>query len=307
MLRFFRSGIDKVKTALSKTRAALGQKITALFSKPIDETTIEELEQILYEADLGTELATLLAEDVKSFLRKNPSATSEIITSFIEEKAHAILKQPSKISEKPTSHPQIVLIVGVNGSGKTTTIAKLAQKEIAEGKTVLLAAGDTFRAAATEQLETWANRLNCAIVKGKKGGDPAAVVFDALTSAKAKQIDTVFIDTAGRLQNKSELMRELEKIKRVCTKVIDDAPHVTLLILDATVGQNALDQTETFNSFTPLTGIALTKLDGTAKGGIALSIYNKFGIPLKWIGLGEKADDLIPFDPKTYVEALFKS
>jgi len=199
----------------------------------------------------------------------------------------------------------VVLIVGVNGSGKTTSIAKLARKLQEEGESLLLAAGDTFRAAAIDQLATWAERLDIPLIKSTPGGDPAAVAFDAATAAKARGVDTLIIDTAGRLQNKTDLMHELEKVGRVIKKVIPDAPHETLLVLDATTGQNALDQAEVFNTFTPLSGIILSKLDGSAKGGIALSIYQKLGIPIEWVGVGETLDDLVPFDKDAYADALF--
>ena len=201
--------------------------------------------------------------------------------------------------------PYVFLIVGVNGSGKTTSIAKLAKHFQSEGKKVLLAAGDTFRAAAIEQLATWAERLQMDIIKSKPGSDPSAVAFDALTAAKARGFDVVFIDTAGRLQNKTDLMQELEKIRRVCSKVVPTAPHETLLVLDATTGQNAIDQAKVFHAVTPLNGIVLAKLDGSAKGGIILSIYQDLGIPVRWVGTGEKADDLEPFDPIAYADSLF--
>ena len=205
-----------------------------------------------------------------------------------------------------TPSPRVLLIVGVNGSGKTTSIAKLARAYQSEGKKVLLAAGDTFRAAAIEQLSTWSERLGVDIIKSKPGADPSAVAFDALTAAQARDCDIVLIDTAGRLQNKVDLMQELEKIKRVCQKVIPSAPHETLLVLDATTGQNAIDQATLFHQVTPLSGIILAKLDGSAKGGIILSIYQKLKIPVLWVGTGEGPDDLEPFDPATYADSLFE-
>jgi fused signal recognition particle receptor len=203
-----------------------------------------------------------------------------------------------------TASPHVILIVGVNGSGKTTSIAKLAHYYRAEGKSVLIAAGDTFRAAAIEQLETWGQRVGVPVIKSKPNGDPSAVAFDAIASAKAKSIDIVLIDTAGRLQTKTDLMQELAKVRRVCQKQIPDAPHETLLILDATVGQNALDAARVFHQFTPITGIVLTKLDGSAKGGIAVAIQKELKIPIRWIGLGEKESDLAFFDVEHYINAL---
>jgi fused signal recognition particle receptor len=304
MLNFLKSTFLKVKSALSKTRSLLGTKIQTLFSTPWDESTFESLEQIFYEADLGVALSEQLTNVVKSYLKKNPKASQEMILEDLKRHALSLLEEPTTIKAKKGG-PHVILIVGVNGSGKTTTIAKLAEKYRDEGKKVLLAAGDTFRAAAIDQLSLWADFVHVEIVKSKPGSDPAAVVFDALTKAKAKNFDVVLIDTAGRLQNKTDLMNELEKIKRTCAKIIDNSPHETLIILDATTGQNALDQARIFNQFTPLTGIALTKLDGTAKGGIILSIYSELKVPILWIGVGEKADDLLPFDPASYVDALF--
>jgi len=212
---------------------------------------------------------------------------------------------PSTASSVVMGKPHVILIVGVNGSGKTTSIAKLAAKFQKEGKKVLLAAGDTFRAAAIEQLDTWAKRLGVEIVKSSPGADPAAVAFDGASAAVARGIDVVFVDTAGRLQNKVDLMRELEKVRRTLKKVIPEAPHETLLVLDATTGQNAVDQAKAFHAVTPLSGIVLTKLDGSAKGGIILSIYKELGLPVLWVGTGEGAEDLEPFDPKAYVDSLF--
>ncbi len=303
MLNFLKSGYQKIKSALSKTRSLLSSKLQALFTKPWDEATFEELEQILYEADLGSAAASDFVQEIRKFLHKKPDATREEILKAFQAHALALLHTAPPI---PYKHPHVILIVGVNGSGKTTSIAKLAHILQKEGKKVLLAAGDTFRAAAIDQLSLWAEKLGCEIVKSKPGSDPAAVAFDALTAAKARGVDVVLLDTAGRLQNKKELMQELEKIRRTCSKVIPDAPHETLLVLDATTGQNALDQAATFHACTPLSGILLAKLDGSAKGGIILSIYKQLGIPVRWVGVGEKIEDLLPFDPESYVQALFE-
>ena len=198
----------------------------------------------------------------------------------------------------------MVLIVGANGSGKTTSVAKLANYYKKEGKKGLIAAADTFRAAANEQLETWANRLDIPLIQSQSGSDPAAVAFDALDAALARKMDLLFIDTAGRLQNKTALMQELAKVRRICKEKVPQAPHETLLVLDATIGQNALDQAKTFHQFTPISGIILTKLDGSAKGGIAALIQKELNIPILWVGMGEKEEDLIPFDPAAYLDAL---
>ncbi len=307
MFQFLKSSYQKIKGALAKTRQALGARLASLFKAPWDEATFEHLEQILYEADLGTVCSAELVEEVRLFLKKNRDAALPDLLAFLREEALRRLSLPSKVHPRTPlqGDPLIILVVGVNGSGKTTSIAKLAHAYQKEGKKVLVAAGDTFRAAAIEQLTTWAERLGIDIVKSAPGSDPAAVAFDALTAAKARGIDVVLIDTAGRLQNKTDLMRELEKVTRVMTKVYPTAPHETLLVLDATTGQNAIDQATVFHSFTPLTGIILAKLDGSAKGGIVLAIYQKLGIPVRWVGVGEGIDDLMPFDATAYADALF--
>lgn len=307
MFKFLKSGYEKIKTALSKTRSALSQRIQALFGKPWNDETFDELEQILFEADLGTRCASSFVEHLRSRLRTKPTNDMEEILKIFHDYTLSILNTANPLEPKTATagEPYVYLIVGVNGSGKTTSIAKLAKRFQQEGKKVLLAAGDTFRAAAIEQLSTWADRLGIEIVKSKPGSDPSAVAFDALTAAKARGMDIVLIDTAGRLQNKADLMKELEKVRRVCSKVIPSAPHETLLVLDATTGQNAIDQAQVFNESTPLNGILLAKLDGSAKGGIVLSIYQQLGIPVLWVGTGEKADDLEPFDHVAYADSLF--
>lgn len=302
-----KSGLSKIRRAFSRTRSILGEKVRDLFGNPLDEDTLDALEQILYEADLGSALATEFVEHIRHFYRKNPTSKSKELLQAMKNHAREILESPPSVTGKTPEAgvPRTFLIVGVNGSGKTTSCAKLARLFQEEGKKVLLAAGDTFRAAAIEQLDIWAQRLKIDCVKGKPKGDPSAVIFDALTAAKARGIDLVIADTAGRLQSKTELMEELAKITRVSQKVIPDAPHEIYLILDATTGQNAIDQAKTFNQFTPLTGLILTKLDGSAKGGIILSIYHQMGIPIRYIGIGEKEDDFIPFDVESYIDALF--
>lgn len=307
MFNFLKASYQKVKAALSKTRSLLGGKIKALFGQPWSDETFDELEAILYEADLGSLCAAEFVEFTKKFLRKNPHASQEEILHAERDFALEILAAPPKVVPRTPAQgePLVILIVGVNGSGKTTSIAKLARHFQSEHKKVLLAAGDTFRAAAIEQLTLWAEKLGCEIVKSKPGSDPSAVAFDALTAAKARGCDVVILDTAGRLQNKTDLMRELEKMHKVCAKVVPTAPHQTLLVLDATTGQNAVDQATVFHAFTPLTGIILAKLDGSAKGGIALSLYKQLGVPIEWVGVGEKMEDFLPFDRESYVNALF--
>lgn len=301
MFGFFK----KIKSALAKTRSYLSSKLKSLFGQPWDDATLGKLEQILYEADLGTNCTAHIIDELKIFFRKNPKPSSDDVLDEMRRISLDILKSKPKLEPK-SGHPQVILVVGVNGSGKTTSIAKLARHFQEEGKKVILGAADTFRAAAIEQLETWAQRLKIDIVKGQMGSDPSAVAFDALEAATARHADVVLIDTAGRLQNKTDLMHELKKISRVCDKVIPGAPHDILLVLDATMGQNALDQAKVFHEFTPLTGIILAKLDGSAKGGIVLSIYRELQIPIRWVGVGEGKDDLISFEAEEFVENLFE-
>ena len=293
--------LKKLASPFSRIKSALGQKIRSLFSSNSDENTYEDLERLFYEADLGAELSAQLVEEVRSFAKKQPDSTPEQILAHIETKLAALFPPSPPIALR---HPHVILIVGVNGSGKTTSLAKLAQHYRDQNKKVLIAAGDTFRAAAIEQLQVWAERIGVDLVKAQPMSDPSAVAFDALQAALARKSDIVLIDTAGRLQNKTDLMHELAKIRRVIQKVVPDAPHETLLVLDATVGQNAIDQAKTFHQFTPLTGIILAKLDGSAKGGIAAAIQKQLKLPILWAGLGEGSGDLIPFNPKDYVAAL---
>jgi len=304
MLNFLKSSYNKVKAALSKTGSLLGSKLRTLFSKQIDSHALEELEKLLYEADLGVQTATDLTQKIKELHASNPGMKGDDFIAAIRKEILDILKVPSNDRQLTDSSPYIILIVGVNGNGKTTSVAKLAKKYQDNKKKVLVAAADTFRAAAMEQLEMWAHRLKIDIVKGAAKSDPASVVFDAVNAGKARQSDVVIIDTAGRLHTKTPLMQELDKIKRSCKKLVPDSPHETLLVLDATTGQNAVDQAKTFHQFTPLTGLILTKLDGTAKGGIVISIQRQLGIPVKYIGVGESIEDLEVFDAETYVDTL---
>lgn len=307
VFQFLKSSYNNVKQALIKTGSLLGNKLRNLFKNGINEDTLDQLEQALYESDLGVYYAQELTNKVREKLKQNPDMDA---TAIIQELRQDILSSlppnTTKIPDLPVSSPLIILVVGVNGNGKTTSVAKLARRFQAEGKKVLVAAADTFRAAAIEQLELWSQRLGIEIVKGHPKSDPAAVAFDAVTAGIARGVDVVIIDTAGRLHTKIPLMQELEKIRRSCRKTIADAPHETLLVLDATTGQNAIDQAKIFHQFTPITGLILTKLDGTAKGGIVLAIQKKLGIPVKFIGVGEGADDLQPFDPQSFVDTLFE-
>jgi len=283
-----------------KILSPLSKKIRELFANGVDEAALDRLEQVFYEADLGALHSAELVDKVRKFYRKEPTLSTDQILSLLRQE---LLASFHPLSQKISS-PHVILLVGVNGSGKTTTLAKLASHYASKGKKVLVAAGDTFRAAAIDQLQAWAKKIGVEIVKAQPNSDPSGVAFDALAAAKARAIDIVLIDTAGRLQTKTDLMQELAKIRKVCQKQIPDAPHETLLVLDATVGQNALDQAQTFHQFTPISGIVLTKLDGSAKGGIAFAIQKQLHIPIRWVGTGESADDLSPFEAEKYVDAL---
>ena len=294
---------SRLKKGLAKTRDFLTNDIDSLFagSPELDDDFYEDLEELLITSDIGVQTAM----DIMARLdKKTGIKDAQQFKSALKEELLSLIPEPPSSSEVTLSHPHVVMVVGVNGVGKTTTIGKLAAKAHKEGKKVLIAAADTFRAAAIEQLTIWAERAGADIVKHKDNADPAAVAFDGISAAVARNADIVFIDTAGRLHTKVNLMEELKKIKRSIGKVRPDAPHEVLLVLDATTGQNALSQAELFHEAIGVTDIALTKLDGTAKGGIAISICQSLNIPLKYIGVGESIDDLQEFDPKQFVDAL---
>ena len=301
---------EKFKDGLEKTRNSFQGKVNELISRyrKVDEDFFEELEEVLIGADVGfttvMELIDELKKEVKLRNIQDPSEVQAVISEKLVEIYNSGEEQISELNIED-GRLNIILFVGVNGVGKTTTIGKLANKLKNEGKSVILAAGDTFRAGAIEQLEVWGERSGVPVVKQTAGSDPAAVIYDAVQSAKAKKADVLICDTAGRLQNKVNLMKELEKVKRVIDREVPDAPHEVLLALDATTGQNAMAQAKEFSKATNVTGIALTKLDGTAKGGIVLAIRNELNIPVKLVGLGEKVDDLQEFDAESYVYGLF--
>ncbi|WP_456431494.1 signal recognition particle-docking protein FtsY [Thermosulfuriphilus sp.] len=298
--------LGRLKERLSKTREGLVQRMDNLFlgRKEIDEELLEELEEILVTADLGVSTTQDILDDIRQRVSRRELANPSALRGFIKERLREILSLEVREFPGP-ERPYVVLIVGVNGVGKTTTIAKLAHYLKTEGKKVLLVAADTFRAAAIEQLETWGKRLEVPVVKHQPGADPSAVAYDGVEAAVKRNIDVVLIDTAGRLHTKVNLMEELKKIKRVIGKRLPGAPHEIWLVLDATVGQNATSQTKLFHEALGLTGLILTKLDGTAKGGVIVSICHDFSLPVRFIGVGEKMEDLQPFDPQTFVEALF--
>lgn len=302
---------QKFKIGLAKTRDTFTSKVNDLIARyrKVDEEFFEELEEILLQADVGFETVMELMEELRfEVQRKNIKDTDGIYEIICEKLVEIYEKGEEGISElnlQPNGELTVILFVGVNGVGKTTTIGKLAHRLKNQGKKVMLAAGDTFRAGAIEQLQVWGDRVGCEVIKQSEGSDPAAVIYDAINAAKKRGVDVLICDTAGRLQNKVNLMKELEKVHRVISREIPNAPHEVLLALDATTGQNALIQAQTFKEATNVTGIVLTKLDGTAKGGIVLAIRNKLNIPVKFVGLGEKIDDLQPFDAERYVYGLF--
>ncbi len=300
---------EKFKDGLTKTRTSFSSKVNTLVSRyrKVDEEFFEELEEILIEADVGVATVMDLIDELKDEARIRNIKETVDLQSVISEKLAELLHkedEDSNINLKD-NELSVILFVGVNGVGKTTSIGKLAHKLKSEGKKVMLAAGDTFRAGAIDQLEVWGERVGVDVVKHSEGSDPAAVVFDAVKSAQSKGVDVLLCDTAGRLQNKVNLMNELEKIKRVISREIPGAPHEVLLVVDATTGQNAMNQAKTFSQTTDVTGIVLTKLDGTAKGGIVLAIRHELDIPVKLVGLGEKVEDLYRFDPDQFVYGLF--
>lgn len=301
---------EKFKEGLTKTRDNFSGKVNDLVARyrKVDEDFFEELEEILIQADVGFDTVMQLVEELKMEVKRKNITNPEDVKSVISEKLVEIYDAGDESGTSLNMQNDsltIILFVGVNGVGKTTTIGKLAHKFKQDGKKVLLAAGDTFRAGAIEQLEVWGDRVGVDVIKQGEGSDPAAVMFDAVQAAKARQADVLLCDTAGRLQNKVNLMKELEKVKRVIEREVPGAPHEVLLVLDATTGQNALIQAKTFKEATNVSGIVLSKLDGTAKGGIVLAIRNELQIPVKFVGLGEKMDDLQVFDPEKYVYGLF--
>jgi fused signal recognition particle receptor len=308
VFQFLKAGYTALKSALQKSRSFFAQKLASLFATKVDEELIEGLEELFFEADLGLPTAQELIKKTRKFLKEKPKAVPAEIIAFLQEELTQVLlaKNSSLYIPQDASGPTVLLIVGVNGNGKTTSIAKLAHILKNDGKKVLLAGADTFRAGAQEQLAIWADRLQVDLVCANYKSDPAAVAFDAITKAKTKGYDFLLIDTAGRLENKTNLMKELEKIKRSCQKLIPDSPHETLLVMDATVGQNGLEQAKVFNESTPLSGIILTKLDGTARGGTAFAIQQSLQIPIKFISTGETIKDFAPFEPRAFVKALFE-
>jgi fused signal recognition particle receptor len=302
------SFIERMKQAVSRTRENLAERIEDVVSigKEIDRSTLDDLEATLIGADLGTTTTHEVLEKLRDKADRKQIKDVHELKRLLKEELLAILTSTaSQPVTKVDGAPEVIIVVGVNGTGKTTTIGKLAQVFRAQGKTVLLCAADTFRAAAIEQLEIWGQRTGTEVIKTKAGGDPSAVLFDALQAATQRQTDYVIVDTAGRLHTKQNLMLELEKMKRTAQRIVPGAPHETLLVMDATTGQNGLQQARQFTQSAGVTGIVLTKLDGTAKGGVVVAISRELGLPVRYVGVGEKAGDLLPFDPKEFVESLF--
>jgi len=296
--------IHSIRDGLAKTRKNLGDRIGSLvLGEKIDDSFLEELEEALIASDVGMKTASLVLADLKDRFKRNELSSPIEVRERLKQVLFDILaERPASLSL--SGAPSVILMVGVNGTGKTTTIGKLAHRLQGEGKKVMLAAADTFRAAAAEQLMVWGERNGVPVVKHKEGADPGAVAFDALAAAKARGMDVLIVDTAGRLHTKSNLMEELKKVQRILTREQPGAPHETLFVLDATTGQNALAQAKIFHQEIGVTGIVLTKLDGTPKGGIVFAINKELGLPVKYIGTGEGIDDLKDFDPREFVEAL---
>ena len=298
------SWTERLKSGLARTRAQLGGQLSTIFSRArIDDELLEELETTLLMADVGVEATQFLLAELKAAVRRDKLETPTQLQAALAETLEKLLAPLERPLDVSTHKPFIILLAGVNGAGKTTSIGKLAHHFQAQGKSVLLAAGDTFRAAAREQLQTWGERNDVAVIS-QESGDPAAVVFDAINAAKARGIDVVLADTAGRLTTQANLMEEIKKVKRVIAKVLPDAPHEVLLVLDANTGQNALSQVKAFDQALGVTGLILTKLDGTAKGGVIAAIAKAHPIPVRFIGVGEGLDDLRPFVAEDFVAAL---
>jgi fused signal recognition particle receptor len=302
------SFLDRMKEAVTRTRENLSERIEEVvaISKEIDRATLNDLEATLIGADLGTTTTHEVLQKLREKAdRKQIKNVDELKRLLKEELLGILTSANSQPVQKVDGTPEVILIVGVNGTGKTTTIGKLAQVFRSQGKTVLLCAADTFRAAAIEQLEIWGERTGTEVIRTKAGGDPSAVLFDALQAASARHTDYVIVDTAGRLHTKTNLMAELEKMRRTAQRIIPGAPHETLLVMDATTGQNGLQQARLFTESAGVTGIVLAKLDGTAKGGVVVAISRELGLPVRYVGVGEKTGDLLPFDAKDFVDSLF--
>jgi fused signal recognition particle receptor len=300
--------LDKLKSGVQKTRAGLVSALEDALQgkKEIDSDLLDELENTLISADIGVRTTNEILDTIRQRVERHQLADVGELRGLIRERLLEILQASERAMPLVSEPPAVIMVVGVNGSGKTTTIGKLAQRFKNEQRSALLCAADTFRAAAIEQLEIWGQRTDTPVIRQTQGSDPSAVLFDALQAAKARKVDYVIVDTAGRLQTKENLMAELHKMSRTAKKVIADAPHEVLLVLDATTGQNGLEQARKFTETSGVTGIVLTKLDGTAKGGIVVAIARELDLPIRYVGVGEKVDDLLPFDPENFIQSLFQ-
>lgn len=299
--------LDRLKAGIQKTRSGLMEKLEDAVSgrKEIDAEVLEELEYALITADIGANTTAEILERIRQRVERHQLGDITEIKSLIREHLLEILEATERPLPQVTQPPAVIFVVGVNGAGKTTSIGKLTRRLQSEGRSVLLCAADTFRAAAIEQLEVWAQRTGADLIKQQTGADPSAVAFDAVQAAKARKVDYVIIDTAGRLHTKANLMAELEKMRRTVSRVIPEAPHEVLLVIEATTGQNGLEQARKFTETSAVTGIILTKLDGTAKGGVVVAISRDLNLPIRYVGVGEQIDDLLPFDPAQFVASLF--
>ena len=301
-----RSLFERMRAAVTRTRNTLSEQITSVvaLTREVDESTIADLEPVLLAADLGSATTALVLENLRQRAYRTGIASGAELKDLLKTELKSILDSVGSPITPPAARPEVILLVGVNGTGKTTTSGKLAALYTAQGRLVLLCAADTFRAAAIEQLEVWAERSGVPIIKTRQGGDPSAALYDACAAARARSTDVLIVDTAGRLHTKTDLMKELDKMRRTAEKLVPGAPHQTLLVMDATTGQNGLQQARLFTEAARVTGIVLTKLDGTAKGGIVLAIATELKLPVVFAGIGEKMEDIIPFDSHSFVDSL---
>ncbi len=301
------SWMERLRSGLAKTRGQLTSSIHALFSgaTKIDDVLLDQIHEALYKSDMGVQTADLMVQQLRSQLASGEPVSFEKVADLLKQQVIQVFKSSEKPERVPPEAPRVILIIGVNGVGKTTTVGKLAAWHIKSNKSVLLCAADTFRAAAIEQLSVWAQRLGVQVIAHKQGADPAAVAFDGVKAAKARNMDAVIIDTAGRLHNKVELMAELGKVTKAIHKEIPGAPHETWIVVDATTGQNAIQQVKAFNEVTPISGVIVTKLDGSAKGGIVVAIAQQFKLPIRFVGVGESSEDLRPFHAEEFASSLF--
>lgn len=300
--------LDRLKQGIQKTRSGLVSKVEDLLqgSKEINSELLEELEYTLITADIGAKTSNEILESIRQRVARHLVNDPQELRQLIREHLLGVLEASERPVAEVAAPPAVIFVVGVNGAGKTTTIGKLASRYRAGQRSVLMCAADTFRAAAIEQLEVWGQRTSIEVIRQKQGSDPSAVIFDALQAAKARKVDYLIVDTAGRLHTKANLMTELEKMRRTAARVVPEAPHEVLLVLDATTGQNGLEQARKFTESAGVTGIVLTKLDGTAKGGIVVAIARELNLPIRFIGVGEQVDDLLPFEPEKFIASLFE-